>query len=104
MADGLTVHLVWISGDHALHVHPGPDVRLLVHQRHGGLVPGTRPLQAVVVGAGGQVQVERHGVRTGAESIEVQTYLHSRATRRMKLPPSFVENFCTNNSGIFICL
>jgi hypothetical protein len=46
-------------------------------------VPGTRPLQAVVVGAGGQVQVERHGVRTGAESIEVRTYLHSRATRRI---------------------
>lgn len=34
-----------------MHVHVLPDVGLLVHQGHGGLVPRTGPLQQVIVGS-----------------------------------------------------
>lgn len=62
-----------VRGDHAMHVHLLPDVRLLIQQGHGCLVLWTRPLEPLIVGAGGHVEVERHVARTGADSIQVNT-------------------------------
>lgn len=66
-----------VRGD---HVHLLPDVRLLIQQGHGCLVLRTRPLESLIVGAGGQVEVERHVARTGADSIQVNTYLEPHQT------------------------
>lgn len=68
-------HLVGLGGNHSVHVYLLSDVRLLIHQGHGRLLPRTRPLEVVVVGARGQVEVGGHVPWTAASSVDVHTNL-----------------------------
>lgn len=67
--------LVGVGGDHAVHAHSLPDVRVLVHQGHGGLLPWTWPLEAVVVGTRGQVEIKGHVAQATGASVEIGTHL-----------------------------